>query len=227
MARGSAVTGLALFRARRRSSIYTATASALRISSAPGRSGGARPGPTSFVVDYPGYASSDGEPTLSSCCEAARAALEHLLARPETEVSAVVVIGRSVGSIFALDVAARTSSPRVRALALESGIADLKARLDLRVTYERLGLDRRAIHAALDEDFDHQRKMSSVRCPVLVLHARHDSLVPSWNSERLAEWAGSSLHSLVLFDEGDHNDIQWVNADAYRAVLAGLIALPR
>lgn len=147
------------------------------------------------------------------------AALEHLLADEEREVPVVVLMGRSVGSIFALDAAARTGSPRLRGLVLESGIADLKRRIDMRVPYEQVGLDRRAVHAELDEDFDHERKMRSLRCPVLILHTRHDSLVPSWNSQKLAEWAGDRLRRLVLFEEGDHNDIQWTNAGAYQAAL--------
>jgi pimeloyl-ACP methyl ester carboxylesterase len=93
----------------------------------------------------------------------------------------------------------------------------------MRVPYEQVGIDRQALHAELDEDFDHQRKMRGIQCPVLVLHTRHDSLVPSWNSERLAEWAGPNLHRLVLFEQGDHNDIQWINADDYLAALVGFI----
>ena len=44
-----------------------------------------------FLLDYPGYADSEGEPSLSACRRAARAALEHVLARPEAEVPAVFV----------------------------------------------------------------------------------------------------------------------------------------
>jgi len=68
-----------------------------------------------------------------------------------------------------------------------------------------------------------KRKMRSLRCPVLILHTRHDSLVPSWNSQKLAEWAGDKLYRLVLFDEGDHNDIQWTNGSAYQRHLADFL----
>jgi pimeloyl-ACP methyl ester carboxylesterase len=184
-----------------------------------------RAGANIFFLDYPGYASSDGAPTFTSCCQAAAAALEHLLAKLEGEVPGVVLMGRSIGSIFALDAMARTSSPRVQGLVLESGIADLKCRLDIRVPYEQAGLDRAAIHMQLDADFDHQKKMRAVCCPVLILHTRHDSLVPSWNSAQLAEWAGAHLHRLVLFEEGDHNDIQWTNGPAYQEHLANFLGI--
>jgi len=168
-----------------------------------------------FFVDYPGYATSGGTPSISRCAAAATAALDFLLARPEDEVPAVLIAGRSVGTIFALHTAWQAGSDRVKGLVLESGVADLKKRLDLRVPYEALGMDRGAIEAQLDEDFDHRRKVGELRMPLMVLHTRHDDLVPSWNGEKLAEWAGDRLFRRVLFERGGHNDIQWVNQGAY------------
>jgi pimeloyl-ACP methyl ester carboxylesterase len=176
-----------------------------------------------LLVDYPGYGQSEGEPTFSSLRETAGAALAHLLRSSEREVPVVVVAGRSVGSIFALDAASRTSSPRVRGLLLESAVADVMRRLDLRVPYEDRGIDRGALRRDVERDFDHRRKMARIRGPVLVLHARHDDLVPCWNGERLAEWAGDRLHRRVLFDRGDHNSIQSVNEAAYRAELTDFV----
>lgn len=176
-----------------------------------------------FFVDYPGYASSDGLPSLSSCSQAARAALDYLLHQPESEVPSVVVMGRSVGSIFALDAAASSSSARVRGLALESGIADIEPRLALRVPYDRVGIDPAAIGRELKRDFNHQQKMESLSCPVLVLHTLHDGLVPPENSRLLAGWAGDRLHKLCLFEQGDHNSIQFYNAREYQAELGRFI----
>jgi pimeloyl-ACP methyl ester carboxylesterase len=103
--------------------------------------------------------------------------------------------------------------------------AGRRSRLDLRVRYEELGLDRRALHAQLDRDFDHRAKLRSIPCPVLILHTLHDSLVPAWNSEKLAAWAGSKLHQLRLFEDGDHNDIQGQNAGEYQRELQAFIRL--
>jgi hypothetical protein len=178
-----------------------------------------------LLLDYPGYATSDGRPTFSSCSEAARAARDFLLARPADEVPALVIAGRSIGSIFALDAAASCSSPRLRGLLLESGIADLKQRLALRVDYGAVGIDQRALEAELDRDFDHRRKLAALpdSCAVLVLHCRHDSMISSWHAQRLAEWAGARLLRLVLFEDGDHNTIHFENGTAYRALVAELV----
>jgi len=177
-----------------------------------------------FFVDYPGYATSRGVPTFTSCRQAADAALQYLLARPAGEVPDLVLAGRSVGSIFALDAAASCPPDRLRAVMLESGIADIAPRLAMRVPYERVGIDRATLERQLDRDFNHQRKLEALACPVLLLHTRHDSLGPSHNREQMARWAGPRLQRLVLFDQGDHNTIQWLNGDAYQEHLAELLA---
>jgi len=177
-----------------------------------------------FLLDWPGYGGSPGNPTFTSCREAAAAALDHLLALPPAEVPSVVVAGRSVGSIFALDAAHRACDPRVRGLVLESAVADVMARLEPRVDWERVGIDRGAIRREIARDFDARKKLGAIRFPVLVLHTRSDSLVPSWNAERLAEWAGERLWRLVLFDRGDHNTIQIANEITYRRHLADFVS---
>ncbi len=177
-----------------------------------------------FYVDYPGYATSEGRPTFTSCCHAALAAARFLLEQPADEVPAIVLMGRSVGSIFALHCASASADDRIRGLVLESGVADVSARLAMRVPFEQWGLDRNAIEQQVAQDFDHQAKLQRLRCPVLVLHARGDSIVPAANGEQLAAWAGPALHRLVLFDEGDHNSIQLLNAVDYQRELADFVA---
>jgi len=175
-----------------------------------------------FFVDYPGYALSRGDPTFTSCRQAARAALDHLLDQGER----VVLAGRSVGSIFALDAAAARPD-RVAGLMLESGVADLWQRLELRGPWHAVGFDPARFEQEVKRDFDHQAKLSSLGCPILVLHTRQDSLIPCWHAEQLARWAGERLLRLVLFEEGDHNTIQLLNEAAYCAHLGALVAACR
>jgi hypothetical protein len=181
-----------------------------------------------FFIDYPGYGESGGVPTFTACRQAAQAALFHL----EALGVEIIVAGRSVGSIFALDVAAHNHA-RVRALMLESGVADLSQRLAIRWEAICAGsgadIDRGQLEAQLALDFDHRRKLERLDpgCPVLVLHTRMDSLIPSWHAERLAAWAGDRLLRLELFEEGDHNTIQWLNADHYRQLLRELVSAAR
>jgi len=181
-----------------------------------------------FFVDYPGYARSGGRPTFTGCRQAARAAFDHI----EAEGTRVIVAGRSVGSIFALDLAAAVPG-RLAGLMLESGVAELVQRLEMRWPAIAAGsgadIDRDRLVAEVARDFDHRAKLSRLEqgCPVLVLHTRMDSLIPSWHGERLAEWAGDRLLRLVLFEEGDHNSIQLLNGEDYLRHLTELVSAVR
>ncbi len=177
-----------------------------------------------LLVDYPGYGASGGRATFGGCAEAARVALAHLLARPADDVASVIVAGRSAGSIFAIDAAAaHADEKRVAAVLLESGIAELTGRLADRAPWAELGLDRERLIEEVARDFDHAAKLATLRCPVLVLHTRHDGIVPVEHGERLAAFAGDRLHRLVLFENGDHNSIQLINEGGYREALAELV----
>jgi alpha-beta hydrolase superfamily lysophospholipase len=177
-----------------------------------------------MLVDYPGYGASAGTPSLGACRRAARTAMDFLLAQPADEVPAVIAMGRSVGSIFALDAAASAcGSPRLRGVILESGVADVMQRLETRVPLAQAGIDRERLVVDLRRDFDHRLKVAGLERPVLVLHTRHDTTVPSWHAERLAEWAGPRLHKLVLFERGDHNTIQSVNSAQYLAEIGSFL----
>jgi hypothetical protein len=133
----------------------------------------------------------------------------------------LVVFGRSVGSLFALEAVAR--HPDVAGLILESAIADPLERLSLRVEPRELGVSRAAFEAAVAARLDHRARMGAYRGPVLVLHARHDGLVDVSHAERLASWAGGPAR-LLVFDEGDHNSILAANADAYLEAVAEFLA---
>ncbi|MEM1033308.1 MAG: alpha/beta fold hydrolase [Myxococcota bacterium] len=156
-------------------------------------------GVDAFLGEYRGYGASSGRPALGSMLDDALATFD----ATEVEPSKMVVYGRSVGSIFALHVAAHRP---VGGLVLESGIADVLERLALRMRPEELGADEATLRQAIADKLDHQAKMAMTQCPVLVLHARGDHLVDPSHAERNASWAGDR-GELVLYDRGDHNSI--------------------
>jgi pimeloyl-ACP methyl ester carboxylesterase len=132
----------------------------------------------------------------------------------------VVVVGRSVGSIFALEAVARF--PEVAGLVLESAIADPLERLLLRVEPRELGVDAATFQAAVAARLDHRAKVGGYRGPVLVLHTRHDGLIDPSHAERLAAWAGGPVTKLV-FEHGDHNSILAENEERYLQAVAGFL----
>jgi len=172
-----------------------------------------------LLAEYRGYGASSGEPQLGRMLDDVAAVL-----RAAGPPEKVVVFGRSVGSIFALEAVARV--PEVAGLVLESAIADPLERLLLRVTPRELGAEAGAFEAAVAARLDHRAKIASYRGPVLVMHTRHDGLVDVSHGERLAAWAGGPA-TLRVFETGDHNSILCENQEAYLSLLEAFLAAAR
>ena len=179
----------------------------------------ARMGWDLLLAEYRGYGASTGEPALGKMLDDVASVL-----RAAGPPERVVVFGRSVGSLFALEAVARC--PGVAGLVLESGIADPLERLLLRVSPRELGVDAAGFEAAVAARLDHRAKLSAYRGPVLVMHTRHDGLVDLSHADRLAAWAGDRA-TLLVFEEGDHNSILAENQEAYLAAVARLLAEAR
>jgi pimeloyl-ACP methyl ester carboxylesterase len=171
-----------------------------------------------LLAEYRGYGMSTGEPRLGRMLDDVEAVIRAAGAPPER----LVLFGRSVGSIFALEAVSRF--PAVAGLALESGIADVLERLLLRVDPEDVGATPAQFAAAVAARLDHRRKLAGYPGPVLVMHTLFDDLVPVTHGERLAEWAAGPVLR-KLFDRGDHNSILAHNEEAYFDALAELVAL--
>ena len=153
--------------------------------------------------EYRGYGESSGHPALASMLDDALAVTDALGVNP----GKLVVYGRSVGSIYALHVAAHRP---VAGLVIESGIADVRERLVLRLSAADLGVDDARLHGAIDELLDHRAKVEAFAGPILVLHARSDVLVRPEHGARLAAWGGDRA-TLQVFEHGDHNTIHAFN----------------
>ena len=171
-----------------------------------------------LLAEYRGYGLSTGEPRLGRMLDDVEAVIRAAGAPPEK----LVLFGRSVGSIFAIEGAARF--PGVAGLVLESGVADVLERLLLRIDPEDVGATADELAAAVGARLDHRAKLAAYHGPELVMHALFDDLVPVSHGERLAEWAAGPV-ILRLLDRGGHNDLLAENERAYLDALAELVAL--
>lgn len=162
-----------------------------------------------MLAEYRGYGGSTGQPCLVDMLGDVEPIFA-ALGQPEHQV---IVFGRSVGSTYALETVAR--HPGVAGLILESGIADPLERILLRVSPEELGTTRSELAAAVQQHLDPQRKLARLQAPLLVLHAKHDSLVDATHGRRLASWGDPASTELVLLSEGDHNSVMMMNYHRY------------
>jgi pimeloyl-ACP methyl ester carboxylesterase len=168
-----------------------------------------------LLAEFRGYGGSTGRPQLGRMLADVEA-----IVRAVESPERVVIFGRSVGSIFALEAVRRF--PQVAGLILESAIADPLERLLIRVGPEELGVSRGELEDTIARRLDHRSKIGGYRGPVLVLHSRRDGLIDVSHAERLAAWAGGTA-TLRIFDEGDHNSILAVNQDTYLAEVEGFL----
>jgi len=168
-------------------------------------------------VEYRGYGASSGQPGLSAMLGDGEQVLA-TLGVPETQV---VAFGRSLGSLYAIELARRF--PRLGGLILESGIADLNELWPLADKAEEIGCTPADISEAIASAFDHRAKLGGYTGPLLVLHAAGDRLVVPSHGERLHAWGGGSNKRLVIFPRGTHNTILSANVVEYAAEVRGFL----
>ncbi len=166
------------------------------------------------LAEYRGYGSSSGDPALVAMLDDALVIADACGVEPQQ----MYVYGRSVGSIYALHVAANRA---VAGLIIESGIANVLQRLAIRVEPQELGVSQAELEREIATHLNHESKIQAHRGKLLVMHTRRDQLVPASHAQQLADWAGSKAR-LVLFEQGDHNSIHLHNGPAIVAELERL-----
>lgn len=169
------------------------------------------------VAGYRGYGRSLGEPTLRRALADAEAAFEALAAEVE---GPIVVLGRSLGSSCAAQLAAR-AHPRLAGLVWECGFVDL---------YALIGRRGMAIPAQLPEpdlaDFDPARKLALCPLPLLVFHGTEDSVIDPAEAALALRASGADQKQLVRIQGGGHNDLLG-RTEYWRALelfLAGVVS---
>jgi pimeloyl-ACP methyl ester carboxylesterase len=169
-----------------------------------------------FLSEYRGYGASGGVPRLGEMLDDVEAIFEAVGRRPEE----IIVFGRSLGSIYAIEFAHRY--PDVAGLVLESAIADPLERILMRVTPTELGMSLSAIESEFRERLDHLAKLRVRRKPTLIMHTKNDVLVDASHAVRLSSGPIENVR-LVLFPHGDHNTIFPENRERYVDELRELI----
>lgn len=177
-------------------------------------------GLTLLVVDYRGYGISQGQPTVAHLMSDALAVYRKARAETGLAPSRWFVMGRSLGSAAALEVA-RAAGPEVDGLILESGFAET-------------GPLAKTLGGAVPPDFDEARdgmgneeKIKGVKVPTLILHGEADRLVPAGNARTLYTNSGAAYKRLVLIPGAGHNDLLAVGADSYFKAIKELVETSR
>ena len=167
-----------------------------------------------LAVDYRGYGKSEGRPTEEGVYRDGEAAYDYLVREHKIPAEQIVVLGQSLGTTVAVDVA---SKKPVGAVILEAGFPSAK-----RVAQVAMRLP--GVWLVMRSDFNSARKLKDVRTPVLVAHCRQDPVIPFALGEEL--YAAANQPNRFVAYQGDcHEPLYSADPRDYAARLRAFLGL--
>lgn len=154
------------------------------------------------VADYRGYGRSNGTPKVSAMMRDAHEIFEYVInwLQANAYKGPLIVMGRSLGSASALELAAVHPS-RMNGLIIESGFAFAEPLLQL------LGIDTNAIGFDESAGFDNLNKIKTYYGPTLVIHAEFDHIIPFSDGQAFYDASPSPTKRILRINGANHNDI--------------------
>ncbi|MDA1045274.1 MAG: alpha/beta hydrolase, partial [Verrucomicrobia bacterium] len=147
-----------------------------------------------LIVDYRGYGRSGGTPTVATLLSDAKTVFQQLPALLEANgmaPAALYIMGRSLGSACAIEIASQVGNG-IAALIIESGFAYPVQLI------ERLGGG--IIGASEDSGkgpLGALSKMATIQVPTLIIHGQRDWIIPITDAHALHYHAGAKNKKLV------------------------------
>lgn len=168
------------------------------------------------VAEYRGYGRAGGQPSVLNMIKDAHqqlAATRETLAQ-EGKTGYLAVMGRSLGSVPAIDLAVAAAEPPA-GLIIESGVAQtIPFLLNLGVEPAACGITSEA------DGFCNVQKISLLEKPTYILHAQHDQIVPLGLAESLQAHCGAQSKEFQMVPGADHTTIIATVGDHYFKAIA-------
>lgn len=181
-----------------------------------------RLGYNAVCFDYRGYGYSTGSPDARRIRDDSVAIYDYVVRGLERSHAPVFVYGISLGTQFAIHVAAQRP---VRGLLLQSPPAAAQEELDA-YARQTLGIASGLVHLVPDANvrmiFQGKTEITAVRAPLIVVHGERDMLVPITEGREVFTAAPSRDKRFVQIPEAGHGDIQFSQPPAGPAVAAFL-----
>ncbi len=169
------------------------------------------PGWAMLAVNYRGYAGNPGKPGEDALVADAAAIHDWAAARTDVDAGRIVVIGRSLGSGVAVQLAAMRKLSGVVLVTPFDSLREVAQRL---YRFVPVGL-------LLRHPFDSLQRAGAIEAPLLALVAADDTLIPPAHARRLFDaWRGPK--SWHLIPHADHTSID--GDPAYWSFIAGFLA---
>lgn len=147
-----------------------------------------------FIIDYRGYGRSAGKPDEAGTYRDALGAWSYLTRERGLDPDRIVLFGRSLGGAIAAWLA---NEVPVRALVLSSTFSSIPDMARIAFPFMPAGLARIR--------YDTESLMSTIACPVLLMHSRDDEIIPYALGQKLLAAAPAQTTFVSL--QGGHNDV--------------------
>lgn len=151
-----------------------------------------------LAVDYPGFGTSQGQPSEQACYATASAAWQELTEHRSVMPENVILYGRSLGAAVAAWLAARVNC---RGLVFHGGFPSLPRAAQSHLPAWSVNLFCRTT-------LDAERWIAQCTCPLLVLHAKDDRLVPLTLAKSVFDRAKGPKRFVEI--PGDHYGMEWI-----------------
>jgi pimeloyl-ACP methyl ester carboxylesterase len=146
-----------------------------------------------YAMHYRGYSGSSGRPAEATLRSDARA----LFGLAHARHSDVTVVGRSLGSSLAIQLAAEEPVSRLVLITPFESILSIAKRVAPFLPMSLL----------LRDKYESWRYAPRVTCPTLVIAASHDELVPLADTRRLVAAFQPNVATLRVVEGSDHNSV--------------------
>ena len=173
------------------------------------------------VADFRGYGSSGGSPNFTNLVQDAPPILEAVKGEifQKRFQQDLWVMGRSMGSICALELADRHPD-KIKGLVVESGFASVTRLI------KHLGLPSRGIDLEPLEQ-ERMNRIRKISVPALIIHGERDNLVPLQEAKDLYALLGATRKELVIIPKADHNNIMSAGLEVYLEAIQKFIEATR
>ncbi|MBT2968961.1 MAG: alpha/beta hydrolase [Candidatus Thiodiazotropha sp. (ex Ctena orbiculata)] len=157
-----------------------------------------------LIIDYRGYGRSEGRPSEKGIYRDAETAWRYLREERAIPGHKILLFGRSLGGAAAAYLATKYTAMGVVLESTFTSVPDMAAEL-----YPWLPVRWLARY-----HYNSGERMAAIKIPVMIIHSRHDEIIPFEHGRMLYDRAGEPKRFLEL--SGDHNYGFLQSIDRYR-----------